>query len=1051
MHARAVRPTLACLALTLIPALLPAAASAAASQSFTTPGATQFTVPAGVTRISIDAIGGQGGGALQTPPFRCQGGAGSRVRGTMTVTPGQRFWVVVGGAGGDAMPPIQSSAGGYNGGGDGTFEQWGSGGGGGATDIRTLPVASGLTPTDSRLLVAGGGGGAGGDNRDACPGGGVGGANPGAGHEGAFGTTAGQPGTQSAGGARGLSATCAGGASIQPSTDGALGVGGNGAWDRQSNGLCTGSGAGGGGGRYGGGGGGASQQSMLYGGAGGGAGSNYTNPARIGDVAITTAPWERTNPPLDGSVTIEWAPDPPTASIASPADGGSYAVGQTVATSFSCTDSVDGGGITSCVDGAGRTSPGRLDTTTPGQHTYTVTATSASGLRATDSITYTVAAAPTAAISSPATSGTYAVGQNVATSFTCTEGASGPGIDTCVDGAGSTSPGRLDTTTPGTRTYTVTATSRSGQSGTDSITYTVAAAPSATITTPASGRTYAVGQNVATAFTCADGASGPGIDTCVDDAGRTSPGRLDTTTTGTHTYTVTATSRSGQRSTDSITYTVAAAPSATITAPASGRTYAVGQNVATAFTCADGASGPGIASCLDDAGRTSPSRLDTTTPGTHPYTVTATSRSGQTRETSITYTVAAAPTATIGAPEDGETYAVGQDVATAFTCTEGASGPGIDTCLDGAGRTSPGRLDTTTTGTRTYTVTATSRSGQRGTDSITYTVARAPTATISAPEDGAIFAVGESVTTSFSCAIGQHGGPIATCEDSDGVSGGSGRLDTSRAGRFTYSVDVRSDDGLSGGTSIAYTVAEAPRATIGAPATGGTYTVGDRVVTAFSCAEGDFGPGIASCVDSAGASGTGVLDTTTAGSRSYSVTATSRDGQTARASISYTVVRPADAPARRDPDSPGTPPGGGRSGPNGSGGTPPSNDVRFTRVRTNADGSLRFTVRFPGRGRAETMLTARKGILAGASATFTPLASRFAFATGRFTVRRAGPFTLTLRPNRRGRELIARGRGATRLRLWVAFTPTGGRQRKISVFGVRVPAPAPAGAARDRR
>ena len=968
MHARAVRPTLACLALTLIPALLPAAASAAASQSFTTPGATQFTVPAGVTRISIDAIGGQGGGALQTPPFRCQGGAGSRVRGTMTVTPGQRFWVVVGGAGGDAMPPIQSSAGGYNGGGDGTFEQWGSGGGGGATDIRTLPVASGLTPTDSRLLVAGGGGGAGGDNRDACPGGGVGGANPGAGHEGAFGTTAGQPGTQSAGGARGLSATCAGGASIQPSTDGALGVGGNGAWDRQSNGLCTGSGAGGGGGRYGGGGGGASQQSMLYGGAGGGAGSNYTNPARIGDVAITTAPWERTNPPLDGSVTIEWAPDPPTASIASPADGGSYAVGQTVATSFSCTDSVDGGGITSCVDGAGRTSPGRLDTTTPGQHTYTVTATSASGLRATDSITYTVAAAPTAAISSPATSGTYAVGQNVATSFTCTEGASGPGIDTCVDGAGSTSPGRLDTTTPGTRTYTVTATSRSGQSGTDSI-----------------------------------------------------------------------------------TYTVAAAPSATITAPASGRTYAVGQNVATAFTCADGASGPGIASCLDDAGRTSPSRLDTTTPGTHPYTVTATSRSGQTRETSITYTVAAAPTATIGAPEDGETYAVGQDVATAFTCTEGASGPGIDTCLDGAGRTSPGRLDTTTTGTRTYTVTATSRSGQRGTDSITYTVARAPTATISAPEDGAIFAVGESVTTSFSCAIGQHGGPIATCEDSDGVSGGSGRLDTSRAGRFTYSVDVRSDDGLSGGTSIAYTVAEAPRATIGAPATGGTYTVGDRVVTAFSCAEGDFGPGIASCVDSAGASGTGVLDTTTAGSRSYSVTATSRDGQTARASISYTVVRPADAPARRDPDSPGTPPGGGRSGPNGSGGTPPSNDVRFTRVRTNADGSLRFTVRFPGRGRAETMLTARKGILAGASATFTPLASRFAFATGRFTVRRAGPFTLTLRPNRRGRELIARGRGATRLRLWVAFTPTGGRQRKISVFGVRVPAPAPAGAARDRR
>ncbi|MDW5593820.1 glycine-rich protein [Conexibacter stalactiti] len=1052
--------------------MLPAAASAATSQSFTTPGATQFTVPAGVTRIAIDAIGGQGGGALQTPPFRCQGGAGSRVRGTMTVTPGQSFWVVVGGAGGDAMPPIQSSVGGYNGGGNGRSQQWPSGGGGGASDIRTLPVANGLTPTDSRLLVAGGGGGAGGDNRDTCPAGGAGGATPGAGHDGAFGTTGGQPGTQSAGGARGLSALCT---TPVASTDGALGVGGIGAYESQSNGLCGGSGAGGGGGRYGGGGGGAGQQSLLYGGGGGGAGSNYTNPARIGDVAITTAAWERTNAPLNGSITIDWTPDSPTASISSPATGSSYAVGQTVATSFSCTDALNGGGITSCVDGAGRTSPGTLDTTTPGSHTYTVTATSASALRGTDSITYTVVAAPRATISAPASGGTYEVGQNVPTAFTCTEGASGPGITTCLDGAGRTSPGRLDTTTPGSHTYTVTATSGSSQRGTDSITYTVAAAPSATITAPATGGTYAVGQNVPTAFTCTEGASGPGITTCLDGAGRTSPGRLDTTTTGSHTYTVRATSGSGQSRTATITYTVADAPSATISAPATGGTYAVGQNVATAFTCADGASGPGITSCLDDAGRTSPATLDTSTPGSHTYTVRATSGSGQTGTATITYTVAAAPSATITAPADGQVYAVGADVATAFTCADGASGPGITSCLDDAGRTSPGRLDTTTTGSHTYTVTATSGSGQRGTDSITYTVARVPTATISAPQDGATFAVGEAVTTSFSCAIGQDGGPIETCEDSDGASGGSGRLDTSRAGRFTYTVDARSDDGLSGSTSIAYTVAEAPRATISAPGDGGTYTVGDRVETAFACVEGAFGPGIASCVDGAGASGTGVLDTTTAGSHSYRVTATSRDGQTASASISYTVVRPADPPARRDPDGPGTPPDGGRAGPNGpngpngsggsggsggtpngpsgTGGTPPSNDVRFTRVRTNADGSLRFTVRFPGRGRAETMLTARKVTLAGASATFTPLASRFAFATGRHTVRRAGLFTLTLRPNRRGRELIARGRGATRLRLWVAFTPTGGRQRKISVFGVRVPAPAtaPAGAARDRR
>lgn len=153
-------------------------------------------------------------------------------------------------------------------------------------------------------------------------------------------------------------------------------------------------------------------------------------------------------------------------------------------------------------------------------------------------------------------------------------------------------------------------------------------------------------------------------------------------------------------------------------------------------------------------------------------------------------------------------------------------------------------------------------------------------------------------------------------------------------------VDVRSDDGLSGSTSIAYTVAEAPTATISASVDGGTYTVGDRVETAFACAEGDFGPGLASCVDGAGASGTGVLDTTTAGSHTYRVTTTSRDGQIARASITYIVVRPADPPARRGPDTPGTPPDGGRTG---SGGTPPSSLGRLhpDRRQTAQDQRLR--------------------------------------------------------------------------------------------------------------
>jgi hypothetical protein len=789
--------------------LLATPVASAVTQTFSIPGASSFTVPAGVTSVEVDAIGGQGGGALVAPAqFRCQGGAGSRVQGTMSVTPGQTYWVVVGGAGGDSYPtsPNPSSQGGYNGGGAGRSEQWSSGGGGGASDIRTLPVANGMT-LGSRLLIAGGGGGAGGDNRDACPSGGSGGANPGAGHPGAFGATGGQPGTQSAGGTRGVSEACT---DPSESTNGALGVGGIGAYEQQSNGLCHGSGGGGGGGRYGGGGGGASQQSMFFGGGGGGAGSNYT-AGGITAVSITTA--ARAVPesagPRNGSVTISYAAAPPTVTISAPATNQTYAVGQVVATAFTCAPSENGGEVASCEDDHGSASPGTLDTSTPGTHAYSVIATSESGETGTASINYTVAAAPTATIATPANDQTYAVGQVVATSFSCTEGASGPGIETCVDGAGETSPGVLDTETPGTHTYTVTATSESGQTDTASITYTVAGAPTATITGPASNQTYAVDQVVSTAFSCADGVSGPGIASCEDGDGSPSPGTLDTSQTGTFTYTVTATSESGQTGTTSIAYTVAAAPTASITGPASNQTYAVDEVVPTAFTCTEGANGPGIESCEDGDGSASPGTLDTGEPGTHTYTVTATSESGQTGTASITYTVAAAPTATITAPEDDRIYAVDEVVPTAFTCADGASGPGIEACEDDAGESSPSTLDTSQTGTFTYTVTATSESGQSGTTSITYTVAAAPSATITVPDNGQTYTLGSVVPTTFSCTEGASGPGIASCVDGSGAAS-PGTLDTSRVGTFRYAVTATSETGQTGTASIDYTVVAPP-------------------------------------------------------------------------------------------------------------------------------------------------------------------------------------------------------------------------------------------------
>lgn len=234
-------------------------------QDFCYTGANQlFTVPGGVTSVSMYAWGGGGGGSTGTT--RTPGSAGGFATRTLTVEPGDRLLVIVGGGG---LRPLNATSGvaTYGGGGCGTYSGGhGSGGGGGRSAVRQLYT----------IAAGGGGSGSGGEattaqHANTGVGGGASGGN-GASSIDSTGGSGGNGASQSAGGTAGV---YMGDGTSYPGTAGTLLTGGNGHLGNNR------PGGGGGGGLYGGGGGGGGFSGADSWGGSGGGGSSFPSTGSL--------------------------------------------------------------------------------------------------------------------------------------------------------------------------------------------------------------------------------------------------------------------------------------------------------------------------------------------------------------------------------------------------------------------------------------------------------------------------------------------------------------------------------------------------------------------------------------------------------------------------------------------------------------------------------------------------------------------------------------------------------------------------------------------------
>jgi hypothetical protein len=325
-------------------------------------------------------------------------------------------------------------------------------------------------------------------------------------------------------------------------------------------------------------------------------------------------------------------------------------------------------------------------------------------------------------------------------------------------------------------------------------------------------------------------------------------------------------------------------PTVSLSSPADGARVNQGAELVVDFSCSD-TGGSGLASCVGSVADGAP--LDTSELGEISVTVTALDHAGN--QTAVTHTVTVVdetkPTISVTTPVAGAEYELGEQVLADYSCADEPNGSGLDSCVGSVANGAA--VDTGSLGDKTLTVNASDKAGNTASKSVSYTVVDAtpPNITLTTPANGAVYALGEQLTADYSCTDDESG--VASCVGS--VANGAA-VDTGSLGEKTFTVEASDNAGNTASETVSYTVADrtAPTVTLTRPAEGAVYTLGERVLADYSCADEPNGSGVASCEGSVPAGA--ALDTSEVGAKTFEVSTTDNAGNHGSTSVAYSVV-----------------------------------------------------------------------------------------------------------------------------------------------------------------